>query len=187
MIFTPGPLIDIHAYPLLSRDAAAFSLPRDSLVASVIALARLQWALRADPVPEPGKRAHYDTLMHVMVDWLKPLLPAGNSRLGDGFAVWIATGMADFLRSWPDSRAAIDNMSTLTFAELESAMVTVQDLVQESRREGQLATLADYVQLQWGTAAASTFRAQPGRPRCGFAHAGGPAGQIRTAGTTAAG
>ncbi len=188
VIFTPGPLIDIHAYPLLSRDVAAFSLPRDSLVASVIALARLQWALRQDWTEGGGRAVHFGMIVHVTVDWLKALLPAGGSRLGDGFAVWMATGMADFLRSWPDSRAAIDNISTLTFDRLENAMVTVQDLIQEERqegrqegqregrqegrqegqregqREGRLATLADYVQLQWGTEAAAAFRAKLADP-----------------------
>ena len=76
--------------------------------------------------------------------------------------------MADFLRRWPASREAVDNMSTLTFAALDRTMITVQDLVREGRlegrlegqREGQLKTLADYVQLEWGTAAASAFRAR---------------------------
>ncbi len=51
-------------------------------------------------------------------------------------------------------------------------MVTVQDLLQESRQKGrqegqrlgQLQTLADYVQLQWGPAAASTFRTRLADP-----------------------
>ena len=46
--FTEGPLIDIHDYPFPVQDNAAFDLPRESLVTSVIALARLQWALRQD-------------------------------------------------------------------------------------------------------------------------------------------
>ena len=168
VFFTAGPLIDIHAYPFPTRDAATFSLPRDNLVTSVIALARLQWALHRNRAAGTSAGACYNMIMHVMVDWLKPNLPAEGSRLGDCFAVWIAIGMADFLRRWPASREAVDNMSTLTFAALDRTMITVQDLVREGRlegrlegqREGQLKTLADYVQLEWGTAAASAFRAR---------------------------
>ena len=54
VFFVDGPLIDIHQYPFPSKDPAVFDLPRDNLVTSVIALARLQWALRErsrEPIP----------------------------------------------------------------------------------------------------------------------------------------
>ncbi len=108
------------------------------------------------------RRAAYALVLQVVVDWLKPLLDPDGSELGDAFAVWIATGMADLLRSWPASREALDNMSTLTFAQLERTMITVQELIQEGRQEGrqegQLATLTDYVRLYWGDTAAESFR-----------------------------
>ncbi len=168
--FVDGPLLDIHQYPFPSRDPTVFDLPRDNLMTSVIALARLQWALRTrsrDPVTHS---VAYDLLLHVVVDWLKPLLDPAGSELGNSLAVWIATGMKDFLRSWPASGAALDNISTLTFAQLEKTMTTVQDLVREVRQEGLqaghqeglqeglLTILTDYVRLGWDDAAAAAFR-----------------------------
>ena len=120
---------------------------------------------------KPGAHPHsaaYDLIMHIVVDWLKPLLDPAGSELGDALAIWIATGMKDFLQSWPTSRETLDNISTLTFTQLERAMITVQDLVREVRQEseqkglqqGQLTTLTDYVRLGWGDTAATTFRMQ---------------------------
>ena len=162
VFFVDGPLLDIHQYPFPSADPQVFDLPRDNRVTSVIALARLQWALRDGHRAPIVRSAAYALVMHVVVDWLKPLLDPDGSELGDAFAVWIATGMADLLRSWPASREALDNISTLTFAQLERTMTTVQELMQEvrqeGRQEGQLATLTDYVALYWGDAAAAAFR-----------------------------
>jgi len=156
--FVDGPLLDIHQYPFPSRDPAVFDLPRDNLVTSVVALARLQWGLRERHREPVAHSTAYDLLMHIMEDWLKPRLDPAGSELGDAFAVWIATGMKDFLESWPASREALDKISTLTFAQLERTMITVQELVQEARQEGRLATLTDYVQLYWDDATAAAFR-----------------------------
>ena len=164
--FAEGPLLDIHQYPFPSADPQVFDLPRDNRVTCIIALARLQWALRDESRASMTRNAIYTLILHVVVDWLKPLLDPDGSELGDAFAVWIATGMAEFLRSWPASREALDNISTLTFAKLERTMITVQELVQEGRLEGRLegrqegllAVLTDYVRLYWGNAEAESFR-----------------------------
>ncbi len=160
VFFVEGPLLDIHRYPFPSADLQVFDLPRNNRVTCVIALARLQWALRDRSRAPITHSAVYALIMHVVVDWLKPLLDPDGSELGDAFAVWIATGMADLLRSWPASQEALDNISTLTFAQLERTMITVQELIEEGRQEGQLATLTDYVALYWGDVAATAFRAQ---------------------------
>ncbi len=158
-----GPLIDIHDYPFPTD--AAFGLPTENLMTIVIALERLQWALRASSPGSPSAVAAYGKITAIVEQWLKPRLPAASSELGDAFAVWLATGMQNFLRSWPTSRRAIADISHLTFAALEQAMITVQDLVQEGiqegRREGiqegRLDTLTDYVRMEWGDEVATDF------------------------------
>ena len=178
-----GPLIDIHDYPFPTD--AAFGLPTDNLMTIVIALERLQWALRASSPGSPSAVAAYSKIMEIVEQWLKPRLPAASSELGDAFAVWLATGMQNFLRSWPTSRKAIADISHLNFAALEQAMITVQDLVQEGIQEGiqegvqkgiqegiqkgiqegiqegiqkgRLDTLTDYVRMEWGDEVATDF------------------------------
>ena len=162
VVFIPGPLLDIHAYPLPSFNAAPDSLPRCNLVSCVIVLARLQWALRSAPQGYSYKDV-YDLAVHVFVDWLKPLV-ADSPRLGNYFAVWCAAGMEGLWEQYREGKGLPGAISSLTFAKWEHIMVTVQDLVTEGqqigKQEGILLMLTEYVKLNWSEAVAADFQDQ---------------------------
>ncbi len=159
LVLEPGPLLDIHAYPFPS-------LPRRNLVSCVIALARLQWALRSAP-PCGADNDLYDLAVHVWVDWLKPLV-TDSPRLGDSFAVWCATGLPGLAEQHPEGKRLLDTISSLTFAEWEHIMVGIQDLAKareqrgilQGKQEGILLMLTEYVKLHWSAAVAADFQDQ---------------------------
>ena len=160
--FREGALLDIHHYRVPGLPEGEHALPPDNLAAAVVALARVQAAMRRD------RREAAARLLWVLRELLLPLVPELPETLRRALGAWFRTGFGALFADLPALRAALGRITHIE--EAEAIMYTFGQYVEDEKKEaaaqgaaqgeakgvvlGRKQLLLEYIRQAWGEAEA---------------------------------
>ncbi len=155
--FQEGPLLDIHAYPVPDFPDDTFPLSRHSLVTGIVALARVQVAIRA------GHKDAVHQILPVLQSCILPRVREEAESLAQAYGAWFRVAFAPMVADLPALRQALHNV--VYIAEAEAIMETFGQVLEQSVAEGieqgieqgRREVLLEYVREIWGTDEARRF------------------------------
>ena len=148
--FREGALLDIHHYRVPGLPDGEHGLPAGNLVSAVVALARVQAAMRRD------RRAAAARLLWVLRELLLPLVPELPETLRRALGAWFRTGFGALFADLPVLRAALGRITHIE--EAEAVMYTFGQYVEDEKKEaearglvlGRKQFLVEYIRQAWG-------------------------------------
>ena len=158
--FQPGPVLDVHDFPLPVFPDARYPLSADSLMTGFITLARIQLEMRRN------NRAAVDQILPVLRTWIVPLVLRSTETLRRAFGAWFRTAFGELLGDDPELRAELSKI--VYIEDAEAVMYTISQALEDRFKQGEAqgearATrhlLLQFVAEAWGDAEAERFAKQ---------------------------
>ena len=124
-----GPLLDIHDHAVPAFPVTAYPLPPQSLVTGIIALARIQAAIRR------GENAAAEQILPLLREWIIPRVLGLPETLRAAYGAWFKAAFDDLLRDQPELRRELRRITYIE--EAEAVMNTFGTIIAAKEREGE--------------------------------------------------
>ena len=96
-----GPLLDIHDYEVPVFPVTDYPLPPQSLVTGILALARIQAAIRR------GANKAAEQILPLLQEWIIPRVLGLSATLREAYGAWFKAAFDDLLRDQPELRRGV--------------------------------------------------------------------------------
>ena len=166
--FQPGPVLDVHDFPLPAFPDTDYPLSPDSLVTGFIALARIQLEMRRN------NKAAVDQILPVLRAWIVPLVLGSTETLRRAFGTWFRLVFGELLGDDPELRAELGKI--VYIEDAEAVMYTFTQALEDRFKQGEAQgetrgeargearakrnLLRQFVAEAWGDAEAERFARQ---------------------------
>ena len=127
--FQPGPVLDVHDFPLPTFPDPDYPLPSDSLVTGFIALARIQLEMRRN------NKAAVDQILPVLRTWIVPLVLGSTETLRRAFGAWFRLAFGELLGDDPELRAELGRI--VHIEDAEAVMYTFTQALEDRFKQGE--------------------------------------------------
>ena len=127
--FQPGPVLDVHDFPLQALPDADYPLSPDSLVTGFIALARIQLEMRRN------NKAAVDQILPVLRAWIVPLALCSTETLRRAFGTWFRLAFGELLGDDPELRAELGRI--VHIEDAEAVMYTFTQALEDRFKQGE--------------------------------------------------
>ncbi len=158
--FQPGPVLDVHDFPLPVFPDARYPLSPDSLMTGFIALARIQLEMRRN------YRVAVDQILPVLRTWIVPLVLRSTETLRRAYGAWFRTAFGELIGNYPELREELDKI--VYIEDAEAVMYTFAKALDDRFKQGEARAsprairnlLLQFITETWGDAEAERFARQ---------------------------
>ena len=127
--FQEGPLLDIHDYAVPVFPVTDYPLSPQSLVTGIVALARIQAAIRR------GSHAAAEQILPLLREWIIPRVLRLPATLREAYGAWFKAAFDDLLQDQPDLRRELRKI--IYIEEAETVMNTFGNIIAAKEKEGE--------------------------------------------------
>ena len=127
--FEKGALLDIHDYSVPVFPVADYPLPPQSLVTGIVALARIQAAIRR------GGNEAAEQILPLLRAWIIPRVMRLSESLREAYGAWFKAAFDDLLRDQPELRRELRKI--IYIEEAEAVMNTFGNIIAAKEKEGE--------------------------------------------------
>ena len=124
-----GPLLDIHDYEVPAFPVVDYPLPPQSLVTGIVALARIQAAIRL------GANEAAEQILPLLREWIIPRVLRLSETLREAYGAWFKAAFDDLLRDQPELRRELRRI--IYIEEAEVVMNTFGNIIAAKEKEGE--------------------------------------------------
>ncbi|MYC61357.1 MAG: hypothetical protein F4X16_00765 [Caldilineaceae bacterium SB0661_bin_34] len=154
--FEEGALLDIHDYAVPVFPIADYPLLPESLVTSIVALARIQAAIQR------GGNEAAEQILPLLRDWIIPRVLRLPESLREAYGAWFKAAFDDLLRDQPELRRELRRI--IYIEEAEVVMNTFGNIIAAKEKEGEARgekrVLVQFVAEFWNDDEAARFARQ---------------------------
>ena len=162
--FQPGPVLDVHDFPLPVFPDARYPLAPDSLMTGFIALARIQLEMRRN------HRAAVNQILPVLRTWIVPLVLRSTETLRRAYGAWFRTAFGELIGNYPELREELGKI--VYIEDAEAVMYTFAKALDDRFKQGEARgeaqgearairnLLLQFITETWGDAEAERFARQ---------------------------
>ena len=127
--FEEGALLDIHDYAVPVFPVTDYPLPPQSLVTGIVALARIQAAIRR------GENGAAEQILPLLREWIIPRVLELPETLREAYGAWFKAAFDDLLRDQPELRRELRRI--IYIEEAEAVMNTFGNIIAAKEKEGE--------------------------------------------------
>ncbi|MCY3657956.1 MAG: Rpn family recombination-promoting nuclease/putative transposase [Caldilineaceae bacterium] len=124
-----GPLLDIHDYAVPVFPVGDYPLPPRSLVSGIVALARIQAAIRR------GSNEAAEQILPLLREWIIPRVLRLSASLREAYGAWFKAAFDNLLRDQPELRHELRKI--IYIEEAETVMNTFGNIIAAKEKEGE--------------------------------------------------
>ncbi|MCY4520076.1 MAG: Rpn family recombination-promoting nuclease/putative transposase [Caldilineaceae bacterium] len=124
-----GPLLDIHDYAVPVFPMDDYPLPPQSLVTGIVALARIQAAIRR------GANEAAEQILPLLREWIIPRVLRLPATLREAYGAWFKAAFDELLQDQPELRRELRRI--IYIEEAEAVMNTFGNIIAAKEKEGE--------------------------------------------------